>query len=170
MRQIRTAVRSMIHLSDPVLRSARLEAGELRTRLRRTNLHALIDEAVSELREAHDHAVFDVSLAELPLEADLDPTLVQQAIHNILSNAVKFSPGSPRVAVRACFTSGLATIAISDNGIGIAEDDVPRGVSALLPIQGSPGIAGTGLGLSIARDICMAATSPWRASATRARP
>ncbi len=80
---------------------------------------------------------------------------LKQILLNLLGNAVKFTPpgGNVKVAARIC-ESGRYTIEVSDNGVGIAEDDIPK---VLEPFGQARDVhtrdhEGTGLGLYLAKS------------------
>jgi signal transduction histidine kinase len=83
---------------------------------------------------------------------------LKQVLLNLLSNAVKFSPQGGRIAITASSDAETGfTIAIQDNGIGIAKDDIPR---VLLPFEQvesslSRSHNGTGLGLPLSAAMMM---------------
>ena len=95
----------------------------------------------------------DVSEAEEAV-IDGDPALLRQLVMILLDNAIKFSHpgGSVEISVRA--ESGAATIAIQDEGVGIASADVPRVFDRFYRAESARGTtAGAGLGLAIAKWI-----------------
>ncbi|MEL0252584.1 MAG: HAMP domain-containing sensor histidine kinase, partial [Novosphingobium sp.] len=81
-----------------------------------------------------------------------DETRLKQAIRIVLDNAVCYSSHAPEVEVSARIEDGEAVIAISDNGDGIASEDIPYLFQRFR--RGSKKVgSGQGLGLSIARSI-----------------
>ena len=90
-----------------------------------------------------------------------DATLVGQAVANLVGNALKFTPkgGSVSVAVRPLAT-GAATITVSDTGVGIAAEELPRifdrfyrGTEGLAASRKETRATGSGLGLAIVKSI-----------------
>ncbi len=84
-----------------------------------------------------------------------DPDRLSQAVINLLSNALKFTPTGGRVEVQvACGAQG-AEIRVADNGIGIRPEDLPRVFERFYRADSSRNRAtgGTGIGLSIAKAI-----------------
>ncbi|HXE72292.1 MAG TPA: ATP-binding protein, partial [Candidatus Nitrosotenuis sp.] len=87
--------------------------------------------------------------------AVLDPERVAQVIDNLLSNAIKFSHPGTRITLRAAVREDLLEISVSDQGVGIPPEDMPRLFSlverpSVKPTAGEPS---TGLGLAIVRRI-----------------
>lgn len=90
----------------------------------------------------------------ITLEGDLEARvlgyeeLLQQALANLVGNALKFSPESVRVEVRQ---DAMIHIHILDRGPGVREEDLPRLGSPFLRLQ--PRVEGMGLGLALVRHI-----------------
>lgn len=74
---------------------------------------------------------------------------------NMLSNAIKYSPGGGEVRCVVAADGGRASVSVTDHGLGIAEEDLPRLFTRfgriLTPENG--GISGTGLGLYVSREL-----------------
>jgi signal transduction histidine kinase len=68
-----------------------------------------------------------------------------------VGNAVKFTPGGGRVAIKARVREKVAEISVEDTGCGIGETDIPFIFHRFWHTRGSA--AGTGLGLAIAKGI-----------------
>ncbi|ABC90511.1 putative two-component sensor histidine kinase protein [Rhizobium etli CFN 42] len=62
----------------------------------------------------------------LPEFIDADPRSLSQVVTNLLSNAVKYAPGTSEIRVAAWEETGNVKISISDDGVGIDAEDVPR--------------------------------------------
>jgi signal transduction histidine kinase len=87
----------------------------------------------------------------------MDSDRMAQAIGNILSNAIKFTPAGGRVTVAAKLEAGLLSVQVADTGPGIPEGEREKIFQPFY--RGSQGrriVEGMGLGLSIARDIVTA--------------
>jgi signal transduction histidine kinase len=84
-----------------------------------------------------------------------DPDRLSQAVINLLSNALKFTPAGGRVEVRVARNGQGAEIRVADSGIGIRPEDLPRVFERFYRADGSRNRAtgGTGIGLSIAKAI-----------------
>jgi two-component system, OmpR family, sensor histidine kinase BaeS len=87
----------------------------------------------------------------------IDPDRMAQAIGNILSNAIKFTPAGGHISIRTAFVDRQLTIEISDTGPGIPPEEQEKIFQPFY--RGSQGrriLEGMGLGLSIVRDIVTA--------------
>ena len=84
-----------------------------------------------------------------------DRSQVTMAIHNLIENAINYSPDSTRVAIDLKLSETLAEISISDQGIGIPEKDLERIFERFYRVDPARSrlTGGTGLGLSIVKHI-----------------
>ncbi len=89
---------------------------------------------------------------ERRVEGHFDRKLLRRAITNLLSNAIKYSPLGGDVCVELTVEGSLATIKVSDSGIGIPPEDLPRLFEAFHRAENVGTLPGTGLGLAIARQ------------------
>jgi len=87
------------------------------------------------------------------IEATFDRDRVRQVASILLDNAVKYTPEGGNVAVRVEEEDGRAALEVSDNGIGMAEDQMPLVFERFHRADPSRTESGAGLGLSIARQI-----------------
>ena len=86
------------------------------------------------------------------LTYDGDQARIDQLLMNLVGNAVKYSPRGGQVAVKLARQNGAAEIAISDEGIGILADDLPRlGDAFTRGIGKAATFAGMGIGLYVAK-------------------
>ena len=84
-----------------------------------------------------------------------DPNLLRVAVHNLVANAIQYSADGARVGVGVNVQDGAVEIAVTDQGIGIAEDDRDRVFERFYRVDParSRHTGGTGLGLSIVKHI-----------------
>lgn len=84
----------------------------------------------------------------------LDRTLFQRALGNLLTNAMKHTPAGGRVTVAASLEGETLAVCVSDTGIGVAEEDLPRLFDRFFrPDKARTAGQGVGLGLSIVKSI-----------------
>ncbi len=94
-----------------------------------------------------------VSAAAQPLYVTADPTRLQEALENIVQNAIKYTPRGS-VSVTATAQGDMVVFSVVDTGIGIAEEDMPHLFEKFYRVDSSDTreIGGTGLGLYIAKQ------------------
>jgi two-component system, OmpR family, sensor histidine kinase SenX3 len=141
---------------EQVLEASRVREKKKRTAFKELDLAGVIRESIDIVR-AQRHLQQPEIKFTVPaggLNVVGDPADLQTAFINLLDNAVKYSPGQPRVAVRAKHTrlSGAVDVLIRDSGSGIPPAELKRIFRRFYRVDGT-GPKGTGLGLFIVRSI-----------------
>jgi len=116
------------------------------------SLDACVDWALHSLASRVEEAKAEIRRDELP-EVAGDPTLLTQLYQNLIGNALKFVPAgqTPVVHVTAEFGSGLWTLGVRDNGIGIKPEYAEQIFVPFKRLHGRRDYPGTGIGLAICR-------------------
>src|SRR5262249_4641761 len=125
---IQSSSRRLLVLVGQIVELGRLRAGRLQLDVKPTDLRGAVTQAIDELRPLGDLGELrsDVDMPEdLPLVA-ADGERVQQILVNLLANAVRFTPAGGRVLVSARAESGEVAVRVSDTGVGIPADLVPK--------------------------------------------
>lgn len=93
-----------------------------------------------------------------PLTVRGDKIRIEQIIINIVSNAIKYTPDGGDICLRLADCGNTVEIAVSDNGVGIPEEDIPHLFERFYRVEKarSSDKGGTGLGLAIAREFAEA--------------
>ncbi len=143
-------------LITDILDFHKLESGALALNLERQELGALVIQAVEEGRGFA--ASFQVEIQPVARESILvrtDARWLKQALSNLISNAVKFSPEGGRVRVTMERHGDQGRVAVEDRGPGIPQAFRPQVFQPFAQAKGAsqPRAGGTGLGLSIAKEI-----------------
>jgi signal transduction histidine kinase/ActR/RegA family two-component response regulator len=142
-------------LVEDVLDTSRIVSGTLRFEPQLLNLAAVVGASVEQIRPSLEGHQLDLDVDQVRNEWHVlaDPVRLQQVFTNLLSNAVKFTPVGGRVSVALTRTDGQATVTVSDTGVGIAPDFLPRIFERFEqdPHTLSYSRRGLGLGLSICR-------------------
>lgn len=138
-------------LTDDVLDTLRVEAGHLELRRSEVDLAALGVEIVRAYapRSARHTLVVD---APATVRAFVDPLRVRQLLHNLVDNAIRYSPEGGRVVLAVEEREGAAEVRVSDPGIGLGPADLAELFSPFRR-RASTVAAGTGLGLSVVKRI-----------------
>ena len=144
-------------LIEELLDVSRIVTGKFRLEIEAFDIAATVRTAVEGVRPAATAKEITVLLegANTPLELRGDPHRIQQAIWNVLANAVKFTPSRGSVTVTAARTSKEVHITVSDTGEGITADILPYVFDRFRQADSSASRAhsGLGLGLAIVRHI-----------------
>ncbi|MCZ7584801.1 MAG: ATP-binding protein [Deltaproteobacteria bacterium] len=118
-----------------------------------TDLGGVVDDAVRNLRSAVDEQHGEITHERLPMVSG-DRTQLIQLFQNLVGNALKFrGEAVPRIHVSAQADSGRCTLAVRDNGIGIAPEHTKRIFKIFQRLHGRDAYPGTGVGLAIAKKI-----------------
>ena len=86
-----------------------------------------------------------------PIDVDFDGKMMERAISNLISNAIKFTPSGGTVGISARVSGGEAVIEVADTGPGIPDDEKDRVFDMYFRSKTSSGVEGTGLGLAITK-------------------
>jgi signal transduction histidine kinase len=144
-------------LVDDVLLVDRVVDGHLPVKMTSVDCNALARDVVETFRPLTNRHQFSLDLDPCLLPVDGDRDRLSQALMNLISNAVKYSPAGGEVAIVTCNDGNDVTLSVRDEGIGIAREDLSRIFDRFERVEtGIAGrIAGTGLGLSIVQEIAM---------------
>ena len=149
--------RQLSRLVDDLLDVSRVTRSKISLKRELLDLRDSVDGVIQSLRPAIDARRLSVAVAlpEEPVIVNVDPTRMAQVLSNILGNAIKYTPDGGNISVRASASDGLASLAIADDGIGMAADLVPRVFD--LFVQGDRALdrreGGLGVGLTIAKRL-----------------
>lgn len=156
VRQIQRGSRRLEYLLNDLLDFARIEAGTFRLRLATADLGVKVREIVESLRpQAEEGGIqLQVELPDTPLELHMDAQRIGQVLINLIGNALKFTPPGGRITVRARPEGEFVRCEVSDTGIGIAREDVPKLFQRFSQLEsGLRQGKGAGLGLSISKAL-----------------
>jgi signal transduction histidine kinase len=123
---------------------------------RRTDLAGLVENSLVSAQAQADAAnVGLVADVPAPLWANADPLRLGQALDNLVSNAIKYSPGGGLVTVRAERSDGWVQLEVQDTGMGMTTDESSRIFTRFFRTNAArqAAIPGVGLGLSITKSI-----------------
>ena len=111
------------------------------------------DKMRSQDQEKKYELVRDYPITSVWIEIDTDK--MTQVIDNILNNAIKYSPDGGKITVSMKTTDDQMILSISDQGLGIAKEDLPKIFDRFYRVDKARSRAqgGTGLGLAIAKEI-----------------
>lgn len=150
------ALRRLTHMVGSVLEYSRIESGRLTIHPERFDLAELVSAACTDVREEAKQRGLD-----LVFEADgdvpplmSDPVLVRVILHNLLDNAIKYTPQG-RVSARTSGRDGLLRIEVADTGLGIPAELQRKIFEPFEHLESvdrkhAPGV---GLGLALVKEI-----------------
>jgi signal transduction histidine kinase len=150
-------VRHLTRLSQNLLFLTRGESGRVTLSFANLDLVKFASDVVKDLTLASADRGLELALAtpKTPVYVFADAGRLQQVMHNLLENAMRYTETGGRIVVKVEAAPGEALLSVSDTGVGIPEADLPYVFERFFRSKGSratnPG--GSGLGLSIVRWI-----------------
>jgi PAS domain S-box-containing protein len=142
---------------DDLLDVSRIDSGKLDLERARVDLAASVSGAVESMRPlaAGKGVGVELAIAGERLEVDGDAARLQQVVGNLLHNAIKFTPAGGRVAVRLARSGATAELEVSDTGVGIEPELLPRVFERFVQADSSTTRrhGGLGIGLSIVKTL-----------------
>ncbi len=155
-KDIHSSGRNLLELIDDILDMSRLEAGKFEIDPQPLELPKVIQEClrIMEPKAFEEKIKIHVEIGNIP-EAFADKRATKQIITNLVGNAIKFTPANGNVWIRAKANLQEVLISVEDEGIGIADEDLPKIGNAFVQIesQHSRRFTGSGLGLAISRSL-----------------
>ena len=120
-------------------------------------LQTLLEQVLEEMRGRAEARGYRVSLDLHPetLYAYIDPVRMGQVISNLLTNAVKYGAERGEIALSMTYEGGHAVIAVSDEGIGITGEELPKVFDLFSQVEATidRSLGGLGMGLTLVRRI-----------------
>lgn len=152
--------RQFLHLKrivDDLLDVSRLTRGNIELKIEHIDLAEVARSSVRSMvpKIGADEQHLTVSIPDVPIWVQGDATRLEQAFLNLIQNASKFTSRGGRIDVTLAEKDGLATFAVTDDGVGISADVMPRIFD--LFAQGKPHLdrsgGGLGIGLTVVRNL-----------------
>jgi signal transduction histidine kinase len=150
-------VSNMSRLIDDLMDLSRISRGKIELRLETVDVNTVLEEAIEATQPliANAEQTLSVQLPPPPMLVRGDRVRLIQVFTNLLNNASKYSETGARIAVEARLDSKEAVVAVSDDGIGIEPEMLPKVwdmfVQAKRSIERSHG--GLGIGLTLVRSL-----------------
>ena len=148
--QIRAAVSNLIELLDDVLLIERMDGTSEKAERRPLDIEHFLNDIVETCKTGigKEHQ-FEFRHNAMPFSILTDPRQLKQILNNLLSNAFKYSESGTRVLLLVYFSPDSMKITVSDQGIGIPEENLGKLFETFYRADNVGNIKGTGLGLSI---------------------
>ena len=154
---IHASARHLLDLIVDILDFSKIEAGKMQVHEDRVNLAEVLSFCRSqvELRAGQAGITIQVRPDSTLPAVHADSRKLKQAIINLLTNAIKFSPRGGTVTLQASVRPNGLAIAVSDQGIGMAPDQIALALEPFGQLENgfAKSREGTGLGLSLTRSL-----------------
>ena len=147
----------LVRIINDILDIAKMESGNITLHRKPVNIADIVRQSI-QVVEGPARAATVTLDAKLPARLRpvmVDPDRIVQALVNLLSNAVKFAPQGSTVTVTAADSENLVTLTVSDQGEGIAPENLNRLFKKFQQVDSSSSrrTGGTGLGLAITKAL-----------------
>ena len=153
--RIESSGERLLSLLNNLLDLSKLDVGKFPFNPRPYNLANIIKTSIDDVSgTAMEKEIEVVFTAQpLPVIAQCDEEQINQLLRNVLGNALKFSEPKSKIRVNLESDNKLATIEVTDNGVGIPEDELEHIFTKFVQSsKTNSGAGGTGLGLALCRE------------------
>ncbi|MDP9280705.1 MAG: response regulator [Chloroflexota bacterium] len=146
--------KKLARLIDELLDVSRLQQGRVEMRLAEIELTDVVRDVAERMRIlTKSHEIETKIEGAAPIVADRDR--IEQVLEDLVGNAIKYSPDSPRIEISLHVNGANAVVSVRDEGIGIAPGEVEKifGLFYRSPDPRADHVGGLGLGLYVSREI-----------------
>jgi signal transduction histidine kinase len=144
-------------LVDDLLEASQLELGALSLRPKVFDLVARVQQSVAAAQATSERHIIRAEVPDHPLLCIWDEERISQVLWNLLSNAIKYTPDGGEITVRVRQTGDDVEISVTDTGVGIALENLPRLFERFHRVDSSSAAPpGAGLGLYVTRQLVQA--------------
>jgi signal transduction histidine kinase len=138
---------------DDLQRLAAAEAAAIQLTLAHCDLADLAADAADSLSNIFDQAGVRLERRLSPVHARCDRARMREVVTNLMTNAVKFTAAGGLVVLETRSSGGLATLRVSDSGVGIPPEEIPHVSERFYRGSGAAEISGSGIGLAIVAEL-----------------
>jgi signal transduction histidine kinase len=154
LRKILKESKKMSYVVSQLLMLYRSEEGEYKLNYEVLDLNMIGEEIINEYKDNTKDKGINIELeTESNIKIKADQTLITRLMVNLIDNAIRYSRKKSKITMSLMQENDQAVIAVKDNGMGIAEEDMPYIFDRFYQADKSRGNQGTGLGLSIVKWI-----------------
>lgn len=145
--------RKLQSLIDALVKTSRLESGIISLRPSAGNLASVIQSAISQLAPKAVEKGISIVAESKDADAVFDSKWTEEAIFNLLDNAVKYTPSGGEVRISVTSYELFSAVHISDTGPGIPEEEQPKVFQRFYRGMEHQNEEGVGIGLYLVRQI-----------------
>jgi signal transduction histidine kinase/ActR/RegA family two-component response regulator len=156
--QIHSSGKHLLGLINDILDLSKIEAGQMELRLQTVSVVEVINQVASTIEPLAAQKRIDLEAhADEAGQIVADEAKLKQMILNLVSNAIKFTPEGGKVNIRATRVADRLEICVSDNGIGVATEDLSLLFKEFQQVDSGANRKqqGTGLGLALTRSFAL---------------
>jgi len=146
----------LTRITKEIIQLSRLQAADAISKPELVDIDDVVAQAIDQNQVAAESSKIRlVSGGDAGAEVYGDEPLLAVALHNLIANAIQYSPKGSRIGVGVSNDDGVVEIAVTDQGIGIPDEDLDRVFERFYRIDParSRHTGGSGLGLSIVKHV-----------------
>ena len=153
--ELQKQTEQMVTLTERLLELSRLQSGRMSLTWTWIDLNQLIQDQITKASELSSAHRIRTEENTIPIRIRADATRAAQALSNLITNAIKYSPAGGEVVVRVQESPEDVIVSVSDQGVGIAQDKLERLFEPFYRVQdvATRSVEGLGLGLALTRAI-----------------
>ncbi len=154
LEQIQAQAQKLEFLIQALTKLSRLETNILEVVPVKSQVKPLLESAVEEIRKKAEKKEIQIKIEmDFEAEAVFDRKWTEEALYNLLDNAVKYSPAGSEVLISTKLYEMWCVIAVSDRGRGISEEEIPKIFGRFYRAKEVQQEEGVGIGLYLVREI-----------------
>jgi len=149
-------IKRLTELTTTYLDFSRMESGRMHFKFEDLDLKPILEESLDILKTqiSEKGLILNLELSDQPLMVHADKNRIQQVIHNLVSNAIKYNSEQGTITIKGYPDTNDVIFLVRDTGPGISPEDQKKLFTRFFRVLGSDRYAvGTGLGLSICKRI-----------------
>lgn len=157
--KILVSTERLIHLVNDMLNISRIESGKVEVKPEIFSIKELVKEVIEEvnLKAKEKNITLGILDSSQVPQVFADPEKIMQVVLNLVGNSLKFTPNGGKISISFFSDGEMLDVSISDNGVGIAKDDLSKLFTKFGRLDNSYIAAatsgGTGLGLYICKSL-----------------
>jgi two-component system sensor histidine kinase KdpD len=142
-------------LVENILNMTKFDEGSVQLKKEMEAVEEIVSESVMRVKARSGEHVIKIKIPHQLIMIQVDGILIEQALVNLLDNAIKHTPDGTEIRIAVELGAGSITFEVSDNGPGIAEDEIPLLFNRFYKSGKADGNhrPGIGLGLTICKSI-----------------
>jgi len=147
--------KKMVNLIENLLEWARNQTNMIECKPIKVSVFELVDDTVQILiNSANDKNISIYNDINYDMKCFADPNMIKTVLRNLIANAIKYTREGGSVTITAIKKDNFLEVTVSDDGIGISNDDINRlfRIDVKFTMNGTKNEQGTGLGLIICKD------------------
>ena len=147
----------LVRMVDDLLDISRVTLGKINLKKEHVDFRMVLHGALETTRPLIEAAAHELAirLPSDPLPLEVDPTRIAQVIANLVNNSAKYTPRGGRIQITAEATSDMLIVRVSDSGLGIPADMLPKVFDIFIQVERSieKSHGGLGIGLALVRKL-----------------